>query len=638
MKLTKHITTRAAALLLAVAIAATASATVLAAPPAAVVDETAYLLLDYYGTPEDFSIVKAAQLNGVAELTDYGYYTDICNMSTTDQPQLIDGGVRWQLDDSQGLPRKFYYEVTPQQGLTPELPWTLDISYRHNGVPARAEDLAGVSGVVSIEVVATPNPKASAYYRDNFLLMVAMMTDDDSSYSFEAPGAQYQSVGSYQMAFYAITPKQEDTMTFTLGSDCFESAGVLAMMMPATLAKLEDVSEMKEHKQNLADAGNATDAILTELLDIMLSMRGGMRTTADGIDELQSARAAVDVRRDSISAAVDATRKSMERMQKGLNDFAETLEDSKLPGALNELTDAMEEVLGSMGAVGGTADSISSVSSDLKGYIRELAVTSDAATVTELSEKIKMTTAELDALLDEFKSGSTALESAINSYIASINTHADDANADAAAAASAMLNDLSALNRVLSQAISSSMGDISGAISGSMNGVSGETAQLLDGAADTLTDTAVMLKGALQMLDAVDDTLKASGDALNNGARLSMDGLTQMLTDMTEALDKVDNLKTQKDIISEIVRDEWRRMEDDMGMLDIDTTAEKVSLTSKRNPAPRSLQIVLRSHEISVEDEDDSALLPAEEAAQSVGDRVKALFQKMFGAVANLFG
>lgn len=51
-----------------------------------------------------------------------------------------------------------------------ELPWTLSVQYTLNGVAAKAEDLAGKTGVVEIHVDAIPNGKASEYARNNYTL------------------------------------------------------------------------------------------------------------------------------------------------------------------------------------------------------------------------------------------------------------------------------------------------------------------------------------------------------------------------------------------------------------------------------------------------------------------------------------
>ena len=139
----------------------------LAGEPEVTVDETAYITLDYYGSRSDLSIVKSVRLNGSTEFTDYGRYETVSNLSTTDQPQLTDEGVTWTLSDPDS--GRFYFEVQPKDDFL-GLPWDIDVSYMLDGVPCKAEDLAGKSGLVEIDVTVTPDPLADEYYKNNFVL------------------------------------------------------------------------------------------------------------------------------------------------------------------------------------------------------------------------------------------------------------------------------------------------------------------------------------------------------------------------------------------------------------------------------------------------------------------------------------
>lgn len=68
-----------------------------------------------------------------------------------------------------------------------DLPWTFDVSYKLNGVEADASKLAGASGLVEVNVKATPNEKAKAYYKNNMVLTVLVPVDMEKCYSVDAP-------------------------------------------------------------------------------------------------------------------------------------------------------------------------------------------------------------------------------------------------------------------------------------------------------------------------------------------------------------------------------------------------------------------------------------------------------------------
>lgn len=161
------------------------SAPVYAAEASVSVDEAMCVNLDYYGRVDKVNVVKGVSLNGLTSFTDYGNYLDVTNMTNNTAPEVGDGKVTWNLPaDTKGY---FYYKGAIDKD-TVTLPWTMDVSYKLNGVPTDAEKLAGASGLVEVHVTATPNEAARDYYKNNLLLVVAMLVDMSDCYSVEAEG------------------------------------------------------------------------------------------------------------------------------------------------------------------------------------------------------------------------------------------------------------------------------------------------------------------------------------------------------------------------------------------------------------------------------------------------------------------
>ena len=150
----------AAATLAAVTLVTSAAVPVRAAAPRVQVDETMYVNLDYYGTATQINVVKGCTTNGLTEYTDYGTYDKVVNMTDDTAPEIGDGTVTWKLPEKNS---RFYYQCTMPKNSV-DLPWTFDVSYKLNGVEADASKLAGASGLVEVNVKATPNEKAKAYY------------------------------------------------------------------------------------------------------------------------------------------------------------------------------------------------------------------------------------------------------------------------------------------------------------------------------------------------------------------------------------------------------------------------------------------------------------------------------------------
>lgn len=111
MKIRKRILSSILALLI---LPVTLSGTATAAAPKVSVDESAYVNLDYYGTPTNINIVKSCNLNGNQQFTDYGEYEKVSNMSNNVVPTMKNGAVSWNLNNYKG---RFYYECTPKREL-----------------------------------------------------------------------------------------------------------------------------------------------------------------------------------------------------------------------------------------------------------------------------------------------------------------------------------------------------------------------------------------------------------------------------------------------------------------------------------------------------------------------------------------
>ena len=156
----------------AVTLSMSVASPVRAAAPRVQVDETMYVNMDYYGNMTTVNVVKGCSTNGVERYTDYGVYDKVVNMTDKTEPELGDGSVTWQLPEGS---KRFYYQCTMPDGTT-ELPWTFDISYKLNGVEADASKLSGASGLVEINVKAFANKAARAYYKNNMILTVVVLS------------------------------------------------------------------------------------------------------------------------------------------------------------------------------------------------------------------------------------------------------------------------------------------------------------------------------------------------------------------------------------------------------------------------------------------------------------------------------
>ena len=290
------------------------------------VDETMYVNLDYYGRVDKINVVKGVGLNGRTEFTDYGTYENVINMSNSIEPVLGDGTVTWQLPQAQR--ERFYYKCAVDKDRM-VLPWDFDVSYKLNGVPTDADKLAGASGLIEINVKAEPNDNAGAYYRNNMMLMVAVPVDMSKCYSVEAEGSQTQNLGDTTAVVFTALPGEDGAYTVRVGTDSFETIGVIMAMVPGTVEDLEHIKDLKEAKDTWQDAGDELYDSLEQMAKSVENMRQGVNQVRQGMDSAESARQKWSNSKDSILAGNDQTLAALTSVSQQMDTMIPHLQTAK---------------------------------------------------------------------------------------------------------------------------------------------------------------------------------------------------------------------------------------------------------------------------------------------------------------------
>ena len=304
----------------------TGTAPVYGAQPSVDVDETMYVNLDYYGRVDKINVVKGVGLNGQTEFTDYGTYENVINMSNSIEPVLGDGMVTWQLpEDQRG---RFYYKCAVDKGMM-VLPWDFDVSYKLNGVPMDGDKLAGASGLIEINVKAEPNDNAGEYYRNNMMLMVAVPVDMSKCYSVEAEGSQTQNLGETTAVVFTALPGEDGDYTVRIGTDSFETIGVIMAMVPGTVEDLEHIKDLKEAKDTWQDAGDELYDSLEQMAKSVENMRQGVNQVRQGMDSAESARQKWSNSKDSILAGNDQTLAALTSVSQQMDTMIPHLQTAK---------------------------------------------------------------------------------------------------------------------------------------------------------------------------------------------------------------------------------------------------------------------------------------------------------------------
>ena len=334
--------TRALALALAALTVAGCAAPAAAAPIDSGVtptyDEAYYATLDYYGNLLEGSVVKSYALNGADQITDYGAYDEVVNLTDATPAALEQGSAAFQFGRA---PSHFYFEGKTKQPFQ-NLPWTVTLRYTLNGVPVQAEELAGQKGVVEILLDLVPNEGAGSYARYNYTLQAMALFNEDDILSLEAEGAQVQLVGNLRTVLFLALPGEERHFTIRVGTDDFSFGGMTILMVPATLAQLEEISKLSQRKDELEEDYHNLSGSLDALLDAMNDIQEGLYASAGGLDQLDAARGTISSGKGQLYDDAGVLRGDLT----GIADLLEPVEQRTL--ALSQTITSSKSVLGDM--------------------------------------------------------------------------------------------------------------------------------------------------------------------------------------------------------------------------------------------------------------------------------------------------
>ena len=688
------------------------SVPVYGAPAGADVDETMYVNLDYYGKTTKVNVVKGVNLNGLGEITDYGNYTNVENMSTNDAPVLGNGSITWNLPEDQT--GRFYYKCTMDNDQV-VLPWDFDVSYKLNGVPTDGDKLAGASGLIEINIKATPNDNANLYYRNNMMLMVTVPVDMSKCYSVDADGAQIQSLGSTTGVVFSALPGEEGDYTVRIGTDSFETTGVIMAMAPGTIDDLNHIKDLKEAKDTWKDAGDALYDSLEQMAKSVESMRDGINQVQSGVSSAERAREKWSASKDSILAGNDQSLESLTALSQQLETLVPHLQTAK---------DAAETVHNSMGDIVNTMGDMQEPLRKMYDRLRNVSTTSQS--LGEQLDDVREDMAWLIQNNAQFQVQTTTILEALPELIASLedydaadladmdlgdltdedirtivddqddpedtntdssaeaatedknstetDTSADTANdADAADSADSsdaansgdtadvsdtadtgdtqtlsrahiekhdvplvaasssvdlvtlykMLSKIDKDSREFTQVASNLMDNVGDAaeygadLTDSMDLMIEDLTALhdsldmyypdlqdsLDDLSELVNRTTDAMNKGVSTMTIVQNTLKDTSGDMDDAAKNSLRGSMELLDKSLNILDSTTGVRTAGRTMKDVMDEQLDKFDTDNRFLFIDPSEDKVSFTSDKNPAPKTLQVILRTDEISLDDE-----------------------------------
>ena len=358
-------------------------------------DEAYYATLDYYGNLTEGGVVKSYALNGAKSIQDYGTYDQVVNLTDDTAPTTQDGVTTF--DFGADAPEHFYFEGVTAQPFQ-DLPWTISMSYKLNGVATKAQDLAGKTGEVEISLNFVPNPNASDYAKNNYTLEAMAMFNQDDILSLEAEGAQVQLVGNLRVVLFLALPGEEQHFTIRVGSNDFAFDGMTYLLVPATLSQLSQIADLSQKKDDLEKNYNKLSGSLDTLLDSLNNMSGSLNETAEGLDELNQARGTISAGKGDVYAGADTVLGDLDSLNEAIG---------KLPAHLDTASTAVDDVDKSLKNVTSATQNLLDEMEDTQKYLNELRV--DLTAIRDLTGTTT-TSGEMQQDLEKLETDAAALK------------------------------------------------------------------------------------------------------------------------------------------------------------------------------------------------------------------------------------
>ena len=287
------------------------------APLAGGKEEVVYGKLAADGAVQRLYTVSRLEGKAGRTITDYGDYTAVRNMTTTDPLAYADGAVTVTPAADGAL----YYEGAMDPAAT-ALPWLIEVHYILDGVERAPEDLAGRSGALILRISVQPNPACTGDWFDQYALQTTVTLDTASASNIRAAGGTIASVGSQRQIIFTLLPGQTsevevaaDVTNFTMPAITLNGIQLQLKLDIDGVALTNRLSQLTTGTGQLDEGAAALSAGiaaleqgLTLLTDQNDLLTGGSAAVNSALLQLQNALSGISASNDQLNLLLDASK------------------------------------------------------------------------------------------------------------------------------------------------------------------------------------------------------------------------------------------------------------------------------------------------------------------------------------------
>ena len=375
-------------------------------------EEVIYIITDASGKVTD---MEAVNIFAGGDITDYGDYSDVKLLNTTDQ--ITQNGNKITFSSSA---ENVYYQGTMKNTV---IPWNISIRYFLDGKEYSAADVAGKSGALEIRFSVSKNESCKGSFYEDYALQASFTLDTDLCKNIVSSGATVANVGSDKQFTYTILPGK--------GIDATIQADVTDFEMDAV-----SINGVRLNMNFEVDDAELMDKV-DEIISAIGSIDSGAAEVRDGTGELYDATGTLNSKVGELNSGVGALADGAGDLYSGLTGITE--KNDQLTGAAYTAyeglcTAAVAALNVQLGANG--MESVTLTPANYSAVLLGLLEKMDADTIYNeaYQSALQQVTAQVETQAEDLYRG--YVESQANSiYLAYVSSQADTMYAQVAAQA-----------------------------------------------------------------------------------------------------------------------------------------------------------------------------------------------------------
>lgn len=544
--------------------------------------------------------------------------------------------------------------------------------YYKNNMLLQVAAMVDMEDVSSVEAPGSQTQSVGTYK----VVLFAAVPGEEKTFHMEISTNDFESNGIIMMMVPGTLDQVSEIADIKDVKDTFENS---------TDELLDGMNEMLDTLHNISDGMTVAKKGLQQLQGARENFDASKDEIINNADASIDSLEAVNAKITLLAPDINANKQAIDEIDTKVNGLVETLQDSgedfyNLSASLRDLKDSIGDLQTSLedSDADSVKDEIREIEQQLgtiEAALKQIvSVSKGASTLSEAelqeqAQKMQDLMSDLYGILGDLEPfvGTDAV-SALQDQLDNVaNSGLDSQDAASLAQSAAILAKIVAsLQNILYSVRHTLSGiDVNGGLKNGKS-ISNELASIMDNI-DTaigdvvslnktkndnkaafdlmLDDTAASIEqisaGTNQLIvlfRSIQTTIKNNRGAVENGTKDTLDGLIDILEKAADTSSTTSKLQDANESMRTSVKDELDKIGDDSNLLEMNTEESMVSFTSDKNPEPSSLQIILRTEEITEDDVNDNAV-DIEPAPVEVGlwQRVKNVFVKIWEGITGVF-